>query len=118
MKFYDFAKITAFIEQHKNQIASVTLGMYEDWWWTAETIWENGNYRPQYKNGLHEGMKVAGLDGSIWATPAMLVKFKDGTKKCIACYKGQSDLAGPPPWFSYGELSGPAQNYLPPLEEQ
>ena len=44
MKYYDFHKAKRLIEKYKNDINSASLGMHEDWFWTAEDIWENGEY--------------------------------------------------------------------------
>ena len=44
MKKYDFKKAHDFIEAEKEVLAEATLGMHEDWFWTAETVWENGEY--------------------------------------------------------------------------
>ena len=44
MKNYNFKKAKELIENSKDCIISASLGMHEDWFWTAETIWENGKY--------------------------------------------------------------------------
>lgn len=56
MKTYDFNKAHAFIEQHKASIVSASLGMNEDWFWTAGTVFEDGEY------------KMDLLDPDLWVT--------------------------------------------------
>lgn len=45
MKYYDYKKAKSLIEANKNEITEASLGMHEDWWWTAETVWDNGEYK-------------------------------------------------------------------------
>ena len=45
MKNYNFNKAKQLIEESKDNLASASLGMHEDWFWTAETIWEGGEYK-------------------------------------------------------------------------
>ena len=47
MKTYDYSKAKKIIEENKNNLKSAALGMHEDWLWTAETIFENGNYKKE-----------------------------------------------------------------------
>lgn len=97
MKKYDFEKVKSYIENHKNNIKSVYLGMYEDWSWTAETVFKEGKYTKE----INENTTIAGILGSTWATPVMQVEFKDGTKKIISCYKGESDEIKSNEWLEY-----------------
>ncbi len=87
MKKYDFEKVKNYIENNRNNIKSVYLGMHEDWFWTAENVFEDGEYTKK----LGENTTIAGISGSYWATPVMQVEFKDGTEKVIGCYSGESD---------------------------
>jgi len=43
-KGYDFIKARKIIDNEKENLKLAVLGMYEDWFWTAEPIWENGEY--------------------------------------------------------------------------
>lgn len=43
-KYYDNKVIRDFIKNNENIIEEVVVGMAEDWFWTASTIWENGDY--------------------------------------------------------------------------
>jgi hypothetical protein len=49
VKYYDYNKVRELIA--KLQPDEASLGMLEDWWWTAETIYVDG----QYKKPLPEG---------------------------------------------------------------
>ena len=44
MRFYDYKKAKQFIEKNKESIKQASLGMHEDWFWTAETIFKDGKY--------------------------------------------------------------------------
>ena len=66
MKNYNFKKVKELIENSKDCIISASLGMYEDWFWTAETIWENGEYtRELFDNSdeLEDKLKEARKNG-------------------------------------------------------
>jgi len=57
MKYYDFHKAKQLIAENKENIVSASLGMHEDWFWTAETIFEGGEYKknlPDNGNELQE----------------------------------------------------------------
>jgi hypothetical protein len=75
MKTYDYKKIKQLIEENKSEIISVSAGMHEDWFWTAETIWENGKYLhelPDNADELHEKFIEARNKGL-----SMFLKEKD-----------------------------------------
>jgi hypothetical protein len=110
MKRYDFNKARDLIETTPNVI-SASLGMYEDWWWTAETVFEDGKFTKE----LNEETKICSLTGSNWATPALQLCFSDGTQKMIEVSIGQGD-AEKPDWLQLGVLSQPCQDKVPPLE--
>lgn len=85
MKKYDTSFIKQYIEEHKSEIESVDCGMREDWSWTAETVFENGEYSSDY-DWNKENISVAGISGSTWATPIMEISFKDGRTEIVNCY--------------------------------
>lgn len=68
MRLYDYKKAKQFIEQNKENIKRVLLGMHEDWFWTSETIFENGEYLADLDD---ENLKIGGIPGSTWATPVL-----------------------------------------------
>lgn len=47
MKYYDFKKAINLIENSKDFLQSASLGMHEDWFWTAQTIWEGGEFKTE-----------------------------------------------------------------------
>ena len=112
MKKYDFEKAKEIIEKEKDVLAEALLGMHEDWFWTGETIWENG----EYKIELKEGVEIAGICGSKWATPVIKLEYKDGSERFLECYKGES-TGKKSEFFQLGELSGPVQDSIAPIEK-
>ncbi len=92
MKKYNTCFIKNYIEEHKEEIETVTCGMREDWGWTAETIFEDGELSTDY-NWESEHISVAGISGSTWATPVMRVEFKDGREEVVDCYEDDGEKA-------------------------
>ena len=84
MKYYDFKKVYKFIETNKKDISTVDIGMDEDWFWTGNTVFEDGEYKINLRA---KGLKVGGINGSSWATPVMRVEYKDGSEKTFDCRK-------------------------------
>ena len=90
MKYYSTKIIREFIETHKEEIDAVECGMHEDWGWTAETVFSDGDYDTDM-NGA--SVSIAGIGGSCWATPVMEVTYKDGRRKIINCYTEDEETA-------------------------
>ena len=89
MKFYDVKKIQDYIAAHESEINEVAVGMKEDWMWTAVTVYTDGEYTDEFIRGFSvdaNRVELAGIYGSWWATPVMLVQFKDGKKVDFPCY--------------------------------
>lgn len=78
MKTYDFNKAMRLIENTPN-VERAILGLREDWFWTAETVYEDG----QFKIELNDDTKICGINGSSWTTPTLQLCFSDGTEKKI-----------------------------------
>ena len=114
MKKYDYKKAYNYIESHKEEISEVSLGIHEDWFWTAEAVWKNGKYEVGL---LSTNLKIAGIFGSKWATPVMQVEFKDGSEKTFYCFQGESDNDRPS-WLIGGDLSGPVDDARASIELQ
>ncbi len=108
MKVYDFKSAKKYIQTYSDHIQEVYLGMKEDWFWTAETVYENDKFTKELDK---KGIDIAGISASAWATPTMLVVFKDGTELFKDCFTGESD-SQKPEWFSLGVLSGPCQDNI------
>ena len=62
--------------------------MHEDWGWTSETIWENG----EFTKDLDTLKGIAGICGSSWATPTIELLFKDGRTEAMPCHDGGKKL--------------------------
>jgi len=106
MKNYDFQKAKAIISKLSDEIATASLGMNEDAFWTMEIVYEDGKYTRE----LNEGDEIAGISGSSWATPVLDIEFKDGRNEVYYCFSG--DSSGPMRsdfLSSLGCLSGPCQ---------
>jgi hypothetical protein len=90
MKHYDFEKVKAFIEKHANIIETASLGFNEDWFWTADTIYENKEFTVDLTD---PELLIGGINGSVWATPTLEVTYFDGDSERIECSKGESTLS-------------------------
>lgn len=115
MKYYNFELAQRMINKlvQLDVLESASLGMHQDWFWTAETIWEEGKYKrdmpltnedfirieSEYIEKRKAGMSildpareaynnilVAGIAGSDWATPVIQIILKDGTEKTFNCF--------------------------------
>lgn len=105
MANYDFKSAKRYIQMHSDLIETATLGMHEDWVWTADTVYENG----RFSIDLDQTEKIGGLRGSKWATPTLEIEFKDGRELRKDCFLGE--VGGQrPEWFELGCLSQPVQN--------
>ncbi len=111
MKCYDFEKAKELIAKHGEEVKEASLGMHEDWTWTAETIFEDGEFTQELK----DGDKIAGINGSGWATPVLEIEFKDGRTETFNCFKGES-TGNKPSYFSLGVLSSPCQELRDGIE--
>lgn len=112
MKKYDFAKARDLIEAEKEILTEAILGMHEDWFWTGETVWENG----EYAVNLATVAEIAGISGSSWATPVIKLIYNDGKERFLECYKGESS-GTKPDFLELGVLSGPLQDSIEPIEK-
>jgi len=112
MKNYDFNKAKEIIEKAEN-LKEASLGMHEDWSWTAETVWENGKFTQE----LNESTEIGGISGSSWATPTLQLSFDNGDDKMIEVSIGESNDKSSP-FFSLGPLSQPVQDNITPLSKE
>lgn len=114
MSKYDYKLAKEFIMQNKEVIKEASLGMAEDWFWTAETVYEDGKFLIDLdKNNIN----TAGINGSHWATPSLMVEFKDGSEVMYACYEGQPQTSKPP-FMGHGIFSTPFQDVVDGIEKQ
>lgn len=93
MRYYDYKKAKETIKNHLDnpgrygKLISASLGMQEDWNWTAETIWHNGKYLVK----LTDKTDIAGINRSYWATPVLELEFEDEFIFTTPCYKIQNN---------------------------
>lgn len=81
-KKYDFKKAKEIILERKERIDYASLGMQEDWFWTTETVFKNG----EFQINLDTVKTIAGISGSSWATPILSIEYKDGSSEIFDCY--------------------------------
>lgn len=62
----------------KEKIESIALALLGDEFWNHETIWENGKWKRNRSFKCYEM--------SYWATPIMIIYYKDGKEKRLDCY--------------------------------
>lgn len=79
---YDYKKAKMLIEKEKKNIKEALLGMREDWFWTAEIVFEDDKYVIDLEQ---KNLTIAGIDGSFWATPVLEITYKDDTTKTEFC---------------------------------
>ncbi|MDG4509661.1 hypothetical protein ACTGW1_04375 [Streptococcus suis] len=92
---YDFKKAKTLIEAERENIERAFLGIREDWYWTADTVYEDGSF----KIDLDTVEKIAGIPGSSWGTPYLEIEYKDGSSKMVPCHdNGPSDPSARPIW--------------------
>lgn len=119
MKRYDFDLARKVIDKlHSlDVLQEASLGMHEDWFWTAETVWEDGEYKKQIpsnqytadrfdeyvekrKSGMsilsdecrgYDDIMIAGLVESHWATPVLSCELKNGSTETFNCFVGESE---------------------------
>jgi len=120
MKSYDFKKAKAFIDERKESITNASMGMHEDWFWTAERIFENG----QYKKDLEDDeCHIGGITNSYWATPTLEVLYNDGTDAMIPCFVSDGEeipfgeKVAIKVTVTSGVLSKIVQEHITPLSE-
>jgi len=107
---YDFQKAKRYIQMHSDLIEEAALGMHEDWFWTAESIYRDGQFCVDLD---YPNLQLGGISGSPWATPMLEVRMKDGKEIQKPCYVG--DVTGErPEWFQLGILSQAVQDEREP----
>lgn len=87
-KYYSNEIIKNYIKNNKENIKTISVGMQEDWYFTASTIYENNEYVDEYKEDINDKktLMVNGISGSHWATPIMEIEKRDGSTEKIECY--------------------------------
>ena len=108
MKNYDFKAAKKAIQLKSDLLDSATLGIFEDWFWTAQTVFEDG----VFEINLDEVKKIAGIGGSSWGTPRLMLNYKDGREEMVDMYTKDGEQCDKPEWLELGCLSGPCQEYI------
>ena len=87
MKYYDYNRAKKLIKKYKKDrgLIIASLGMAEDWHWTAEDVWLNGKYVVK----LNDKTKIAVINASYWATPVLKLETDDNLISKIDCYYEQ-----------------------------
>ena len=93
MRKYDFEQVEHFINENSERLASVKMGIAEDWI-TSEEIW---NCKTGFKYYFPTLRTINEIEGSTWGTPIMLCEFLDGSELRIPCYYGKADCDRPNP---------------------
>ena len=107
MRYYDYEKAKNLIEENNDKIVRAFLGIKEDWFWTAEPVWENGKYILD----LDDKPNILGIKGSKWGTPAIRLYYEGGENTIIECYYQDGEQSEKPD-IEFGPLSGPAQERI------
>lgn len=83
MKNYDFDLAKKIIETFIGitEVHEVSMGMHEDWFWTAEPVWENNEYQKSFNEKI-----IGGIKGSTWATPVIQIDLKNGESHTFNCF--------------------------------
>jgi hypothetical protein len=118
MANYDFRLAKQIIDSSKD-LDSAALGMHEDWFWTADTVWTKAE---KYSRELTSETTIGGIQGSNWATPVLELTFVDSTTKTFNCFPGMKgdelkSIEQQMMWAS-GVLSSPVQDYRDDIELQ
>lgn len=82
MRNYDYKKAIEIIEQEKENLNSVYLGMISNWRWTSEMVW----CKNSYLINLKKKPKILGIGGSTRDKPTLKLCYKNGDFAYIDCY--------------------------------
>ena len=93
-KEVDWDRVMSFIEENKEKIESVYVGLAEDWNCTSGEVWND-------ENGYINEEDTYVFGSSMWATPSMEVDFKDGANETYECWKQGSNSGG---YFDFSKL--------------
>lgn len=88
---YDWNEIRRIIDEAAPiGLKEASLGMYEDWSWTAETVWtvEDGYLKDLDRPECDGSRMIAGINGSSWDMPAIELDFGDGWSRRKTVYVG------------------------------
>lgn len=110
MKKYDYKLAKQLISDSLENIEEATLGMREDWFWTAETVYSGT--KGLMKDLENPELAIGGINSSDWATPTLYILYKDGTEEFKDCYIEEGISGTKPKYPLLGILSTPAQENI------
>lgn len=84
-KYYNFILAKQIINSTKN-LQSASLGIHEDWFWTADKVYD---HKKGFLIELNQDTKIGGLVGSRWGTPVPNLTYQDETVRTIQCFTGE-----------------------------
>lgn len=83
-KEVDWNKVEKYIEENKNEIKSVVVGLAEDWGYTSGEVWNR-------KEGYIKKENTYVHASSSWATPSMEIAFTNGEEEMYESWKTGSN---------------------------
>jgi hypothetical protein len=102
MKYYNFRLAKKIIEKNASKLVVARMGTLEDWFWTSERVWENGNFITDFRQddiygelqqvGYDELVKLGGIAGSDWDTPILILEYKNGKEKSIPVWTNEKPI--------------------------
>lgn len=110
MRKFDYKKIEKIIAENKDGLKEASIGMFEDFFWTAEIIWENGKYIEDIYSFSH-------LQESYWATPVILLRFKDKEPRVAEAFIGEKEGEYKNLDIFYDCMSGQNYEYMKSLKK-
>jgi len=111
MKKYDFKKAKIIVEHFsKHNDLEVSIGFYEDWFWTADILFSAG----EFKIDLSTVNGIVGLSQSEFATPVIILEF-DGSKRCFEISQEAGSICQKNWDHSHGEMSRDCQGNITQL---
>ncbi len=111
MATYDFKQAKKLIQLNSDKLIEASLGIKEDWFWTANTVYEEGKFVVD----LDAIKEIAGITGSCWGTPTLQLRLKgEEATKMIDISLGTSDISKRPIEFNsiLGVLAAPCQEEI------
>ncbi len=88
MKYYNSTIVKEFVKNSKEPIKSISVGMREDWYCTAETVYENGEFALVMDI---DTPTIGGIKGSYWATPSMHIEYENGKEETLPCFTSDNE---------------------------
>jgi len=85
MRVFDWERCAKFIKENKEHISSIAAGLTEDWGYTGGLIYNNEDI-------VSEENTYVWLS-STWATPTMVIQYKNGTEDEMSCYIMENEIS-------------------------